>query len=204
MRKKGVKVLLATMVCTMMIGATAFAQEKTMPDGTVFDTEYYAQSNPDVVAVLGMDENLLYQHYVVYGKNEGRKPKASVQNIPTMQVTEGYIGEDGCYVPSRDELMFPDNEQQDWRIYQSVCVKETAVKAMNGTLKRLPLGTVLKMQDLNKTGGYVAAKQESGKVIIVADTLLEGLAGEKREELLREMLNGELLLDYTTNEFHIF
>ncbi|MBO5292482.1 MAG: hypothetical protein J6B10_04795 [Lachnospiraceae bacterium] len=74
MRQKGVKVLLATMVCTMMIGATAFAQTKTMPDGTVFDAEYYAEQNDDVKAAYGTDENLLYLHYSVWGKNEGRQP----------------------------------------------------------------------------------------------------------------------------------
>jgi len=53
---------------------TVLASPRTMPDGTVFDSEYYAQTNPDVAAACGTDENALYQHYLTYGKAEGRKP----------------------------------------------------------------------------------------------------------------------------------
>ena len=53
-----------------------FAVPKQMVDGNMFDAEYYATSNPDVVPVFGTDENLLYSHYVNCGKNEGRKPYA--------------------------------------------------------------------------------------------------------------------------------
>lgn len=54
----------------------AVAAPKTMPDGGMFDAEYYAQNNPDVVAVLGTDENILYQHYLTSGRLEGRQPYA--------------------------------------------------------------------------------------------------------------------------------
>lgn len=50
-----------------------------MPDGTVFDAEYYAKTYPDVVSAIGTDENALYQHYVMAGKAEGRHPVAPVQ-----------------------------------------------------------------------------------------------------------------------------
>jgi len=53
-------------------GMTAFAAPETMPDGTVFDAEYYAQTYPDVVAALGTDAGAMYQHYVTFGRNEGR------------------------------------------------------------------------------------------------------------------------------------
>jgi uncharacterized protein YkwD len=43
-----------------------------MPDGNVFDPEYYASANPDVVAALGTDPNMLYLHYTMYGRAEGR------------------------------------------------------------------------------------------------------------------------------------
>lgn len=55
------------------------ASPKTMPDGTVFDAEYYAKTYPDVVSAIGTDENALYQHYVMAGKAEGRHPVAPVQ-----------------------------------------------------------------------------------------------------------------------------
>lgn len=57
----------------------AFAAPETMPDGTVFDAEYYAETNPDVVLALGMDKNALYQHFKNFGQKEGRMPAAASQ-----------------------------------------------------------------------------------------------------------------------------
>lgn len=79
MKKKLSIVTLLTIVMTMCFGMTAFASPKTMPDGTVFDAEYYAKTYPDVVSAIGTDENALYQHYVMAGKAEGRHPVAPVQ-----------------------------------------------------------------------------------------------------------------------------
>lgn len=53
-------------------GMTAYAAPETMPDGAVFDAEYYAQNYPDVVAELGTDRDALYQHYLTFGLYEGR------------------------------------------------------------------------------------------------------------------------------------
>lgn len=52
------------------------AAPKTMPDGTVFDADYYASTYPDVAEAVGNDETALYDHYVNFGKAEGRKPTA--------------------------------------------------------------------------------------------------------------------------------
>jgi len=60
----------------------AHAETQLMPDGNYFDPEYYAQTNPDVVASFGTDPNSLYYHYCLFGKNEGRLPYASV-GVPT-------------------------------------------------------------------------------------------------------------------------
>ena len=38
----------------------------------VFDYQYYADSNPELKAVYGYDENQLYEHFVLYGAKEGR------------------------------------------------------------------------------------------------------------------------------------
>lgn len=38
----------------------------------LFDAEYYASENPDVVAVYGTSKKALYQHFVQYGMIEGR------------------------------------------------------------------------------------------------------------------------------------
>ena len=67
-------VLTAGIVFSGLGTLNAQAAPETMPDGTIFDAEYYASENPDVVAVMGKDANLLYIHYQVFGKNEGRLP----------------------------------------------------------------------------------------------------------------------------------
>ena len=71
------KIAVVATVCALGIAAslaTSNAAPKTMPDGGTFDAEYYAKNNPDVVAALGSNENVLYQHYLQYGKAEGRAP----------------------------------------------------------------------------------------------------------------------------------
>ncbi len=41
-------------------------------DGTIFDPEYYAKMNPDVVALLGNDRYVLLEHYLLKGRTENR------------------------------------------------------------------------------------------------------------------------------------
>ena len=41
-----------------------------------FDAVYYANQNPDVVAIFGTDAQTLYLHYVNFGKAEGRYANA--------------------------------------------------------------------------------------------------------------------------------
>ena len=65
-----------------LISVLAYAQVATaapvkMADGNLFDPEYYAASNPDVVSIFGTDPNFLYLHYVVCGQAEGRLPYAN-------------------------------------------------------------------------------------------------------------------------------
>jgi hypothetical protein len=61
---------------------TVLAAPQQMPDGNVFDPEYYAAANPDVVAALGSDPAVLYQHYLLCGQKEGRLPYAPAQGAP--------------------------------------------------------------------------------------------------------------------------
>lgn len=50
-----------------------FAAPVTMPDGTIFDAQFYRMTNPDVVAIYGNEDADMYRHYQEYGKKEGRK-----------------------------------------------------------------------------------------------------------------------------------
>ena len=67
-------VILMAMITIFANSMVAFAAPQTMPDGNTFDPEYYAEHNPDVVAVFGTDANALYSHYKTYGIKEGRLP----------------------------------------------------------------------------------------------------------------------------------
>ena len=62
------------------------AAPRTMPDGTVFDAEFYAASYPDVVAALGNNADIMYVHYVLFGKAEGRLAVAPGTATPTASV----------------------------------------------------------------------------------------------------------------------
>lgn len=71
-------VALTAIISVMTMGMTVNAEPKTMPDGTLFDAEYYAETNPDVVAVFGTDEMSLYEHYIHFGRTENREAVASL------------------------------------------------------------------------------------------------------------------------------
>lgn len=43
----------------------------------VYDAAYYAAANPDVAAVYGTDETLLFQHFLTIGMAEGRQGNAA-------------------------------------------------------------------------------------------------------------------------------
>ena len=45
-----------------------------LADGRIFDGDYYAAANPDVVEVYGNSRAALLKHYTKYGAKEGRRP----------------------------------------------------------------------------------------------------------------------------------
>ena len=55
---------------------TAEASPKVMPDGGLFDASFYASTYNDVYKAFGMNEALLYQHYLLCGIKEKRLPYA--------------------------------------------------------------------------------------------------------------------------------
>lgn len=89
MKNKFSLTLLLTITMTMCFGMTVFASPKAMPDGTIFDAEFYAGTNLDVMASIGTDENALYQHYITTGKAEGRKPFFEPQSVEILAATGG-------------------------------------------------------------------------------------------------------------------
>ena len=64
----------------------------SQPGNNGFDAVFYAQMYPDVVTALGTDADALYQHYVTFGKAEGRLGFAngSVEIMPETNNTVSY------------------------------------------------------------------------------------------------------------------
>lgn len=50
-----------------------------LKDGTLFDPDYYANANPDVVEKFGSDDEDLLAHYLIFGKNEDRAPSEKAE-----------------------------------------------------------------------------------------------------------------------------
>lgn len=69
-------IAILAVVLAILDPIAVYAAPETMPDGTLFDAAYYAAAYPDVTAALGTDPNVLYNHYRIAGKAEGRQPVA--------------------------------------------------------------------------------------------------------------------------------
>ena len=106
--------LLAIFILTIASSITAFAAPEVMPDGGVFDAEYYAQNNPDVAAAFGMDKELLYSHYVNCGKAEGRLAVAPVEltkeNPVTLTAKREQLRDEYYSWPKDDRNIYYDTE----------------------------------------------------------------------------------------------
>lgn len=81
------KILIATATVLVLSSCMpVLAAPEIMADGTVFDAEYYAQANPDVTQLYGTDKDALFNHYIMFGKAEGRA--AYEQSTPQSPSTE--------------------------------------------------------------------------------------------------------------------
>jgi len=67
---------------------TAFAAQNTvqLPDGSAFNSEYYAAQNSDVVDAVGGDASALADHYWYHGIQEGRKPYEGAKDVSASSV----------------------------------------------------------------------------------------------------------------------
>lgn len=90
-----------------------------MPDGQMFDAEYYAANNSDVVKVYGTDANALYGHYMAYGRLEKRLPYIETSGLPPVEPRTACVMPDGgrfdfCYYaannPDAVQTVGPDKD----------------------------------------------------------------------------------------------
>jgi hypothetical protein len=74
--KKKVLCTILGLTLTLGMGITSMAAPVAVEGGGVFDADYYAENNPDVVTALGTDFSALWQHFTIFGVGEGRLPFA--------------------------------------------------------------------------------------------------------------------------------
>lgn len=74
--RKRLLATVAALVLTCSMAMPVSAASSVMPDGYMFDAEFYAANYPDAVAMYGTDTNKLYAHYRIYGINKGYQPYA--------------------------------------------------------------------------------------------------------------------------------
>lgn len=86
MKKRIITTAIVTLL-SLTASMTVMAAPKTMPDGTKFDAEYYAETYQDVKEAFGNNETALYNHYVNHGKAEGRRPFAEAVKSPVEGAT---------------------------------------------------------------------------------------------------------------------
>jgi hypothetical protein len=92
--KKKVLCTILGLTLTLGMGITSMAAPVAVEGGGVFDAEYYAENNPDVVTALGTDFSALWQHFTIFGLGEGRLPfsigtdwESVLQNGPFQSLT---------------------------------------------------------------------------------------------------------------------
>lgn len=102
--KKMITAIMIMMVMALLNGTFVLASPETakvvLIDGVyvTFDAEYYAANNPDVVAALGKDADVLLQHYITSGQYEGRYCCAPMKQKGTLEVL-------GLYAESPSQLL---------------------------------------------------------------------------------------------------
>lgn len=73
--KKQLTAIILTVLAALSGGMTTLAAPELVNAGgewLTFDSEYYAENNPDIVALVGTDADALLQHYLSAGQYEGR------------------------------------------------------------------------------------------------------------------------------------
>lgn len=110
-------------VISVLVGSSISASAEGLSD--VFDADYYAKQNPDIVAVLGSDPVVLLNHFVTYGVNEGRQGMASF-NVSEYK---------NAYVDLQETL--GDNWDAYVEHYFKSGVNESRIAGVYGTVTRM-------------------------------------------------------------------
>lgn len=89
MKRTGTKILSLCCMSVLLFTTdiSVHAKTTTLEDGTVFDSDYYADTYPDLKAAFGYDYDALLNHYKTYGIQEGRTASADAKESQTTLVS---------------------------------------------------------------------------------------------------------------------
>lgn len=124
--------MLLGLVMMANLSTKTYAAPKQMPDGNIFDAEFYAATYPDVAAVLGTDETVLYNHYLLCGLYEGRFPYAPNVQIPIVTPDTTTVPAITPAVPqSIGAKVMPDGNLFDYVFYATTYPDVAAILGMD-------------------------------------------------------------------------
>lgn len=95
MKKRWKRLAALVMACTMLFSGSMAVSAAELSN--LFDAQYYADANPDLKAIYGYNEPLLYQHFTTIGIYEGREasPLFNVKEYKkTYPTLEAVLGDD--------------------------------------------------------------------------------------------------------------
>lgn len=94
---KKLKIIVSALCMSCMLSGFV-----TFPVSAVekFDPAYYAETYPDVVAILGTDSQALMNHYLEYGMKEGRHPYRGSDSGATVDgIADTVAGAENVFTP---------------------------------------------------------------------------------------------------------
>lgn len=187
------KLLLATMAAVAVLSSSisvCAAPQYLMPDGTVFDPEWYLEQNPDLASwPLGTSADALYQHYTLYGAQEGRKPydelTFNVSNVLPYQGTSAETTQ-----PQPQPAPIPDSGQE-----QTVSSSQLPAVLMRDGKQLTDEKTIIAVEGQSyplawSIGGYSSSSINESKDLI--NVMFRCVPKDSMDPLAKELLPNAL------------
>lgn len=169
MKKKLVMMTLASCILASTFSLTVCAEPVEVEAGVIFDAEYYAETNPDVVNALGDDEDVLYGHYKLYGASEGRLPYSPTtsQEILEKAKKAKKVKKVKTKQKLNEEKIKVENDYQGFENYVRYAIYDdekidAELKALNKYRKSKKLPELKINKKLNKAAAILAIEYTLG------------------------------------------
>ena len=185
----------------------AKAAVKTMPDGRLFDPSFYAATYDDVYKAFGMNEALLYQHYILCGIKEKRLPYAGYEYDTTDPMlnspySELMIMPDGLlFDPVYYAKQYPDvakvygNLPSNLYLHYLLFGMNEGRKPYDGYKAddvKLIFTTVGAIADVANQGELIEAIRQAGKYRITNLTIRSKWDGKLSAEAMTSVANNQI------------